>query len=201
MLVRVTAPADALLTAADCKDHSRIDDADDDGLIARLVAAVTAHVDARDGILDRALATQTWDLRLNCFPPSIRVPLPPLQSVTSITYVDTNGDSQTLGASLYQVVGVGGFNPASIVPAYNETWPSTRLIPEAVTVRFVAGYPTEGSPASVSIPEDLRQAMRMIVADWYEQRESFQIGSVTSKVPITAEAQAVLDRYTVHYFA
>jgi uncharacterized phiE125 gp8 family phage protein len=59
----------------------------------------------------------------------------PLISVTSITYVDTDGVTQTLSTSYYTPDTVKG----KIDLAYGQTWPSTRCQPNAVTVRFVAG--------------------------------------------------------------
>jgi uncharacterized phiE125 gp8 family phage protein len=57
-----------------------------------------------ESITGRALITQTWQLRLPYFPPSggrITIPNPPLQSISSITYVDPNGDEQTWATALW----------------------------------------------------------------------------------------------------
>lgn len=197
-------PAGSPVTVADAKAWCQIDGDDHDALLARMISAATGNIDGRDGWLGRALVTQTWELRLDCFPRSIRIPLPPLQSIASITYVDGNGVIQTLDPAAYQVKGVGGLGPATVVPAYGTSWPTVRDDAEVVTVRFICGYPsTGGSPEDVGdgIPHAIRQALLIMVADAFEQRETFQIGSVASKVPVTADAEGYLAPYKVHFFA
>jgi hypothetical protein len=95
----------------------------------------------------------------------IRLPRPPLVAVSSITYVDTAGATQTLDASAYQVDAAD--EPARIVPAYATFWPTARHQPNAVQVTYTAGYAT---PAAV--PATIRTAMRLLIGGWYENRES-----------------------------
>lgn len=86
----------------------------------------------------RTLMATTYDLTLGCFPylNYIQVPRVPLVSVSSITYVDTAGDTQTLATTVYSV----NIAEGRIYLAYNQTWPSLRgSIEDRVTVRFVAG--------------------------------------------------------------
>jgi len=119
-------------------------------------------------------------LILDEFPPDARnctstidVPVPPLQSVSSITYLDNNGDSQTLAASKYDVD--ASSEPGRIAPAFGETWPDTRDVNNAVTVTFIAGYTT-----AALVPDTIKHAIKMITGHWYENREEVVIG-VTSK--------------------
>lgn len=93
----------------------------------------------------RAFITQTWDDKRRGFPSSgeaIWLPKPPLVSVTSVTYVDTNGATQTWSASLYTVDAPAGpkARGGCLVPNYGESYPATRDQVNAVTIRFVAGY-------------------------------------------------------------
>ena len=93
----------------------------------------------------RALLTQTWDLKLDAFPCAdevIWLPKPPVASVTSITYLDTAGASQTWSSSLYRTDLPAGpmAQRARITPAYAQYYPSTYGVTNAVTVRFVCGY-------------------------------------------------------------
>ncbi|MEM6847594.1 MAG: head-tail connector protein, partial [Pseudomonadota bacterium] len=107
-LILTSGPAVLPLTLAEAKDHLRVAHSDEDTLITRLIETATQHVDGLDGILGRACITQTWTLTLDAFPSVIILPLPPCQSVAAITYIDTNGASQTLAVSRYQVTGIGG---------------------------------------------------------------------------------------------
>ena len=65
MLRLVTAATEPILTLEEAKLHLRVDHDDDDDLIEALVAAVTARLDGRDGILGRCLRAQTWELVLS----------------------------------------------------------------------------------------------------------------------------------------
>lgn len=107
-----------------------------DPLLSRLITGART---AAERITRRALVTQTWDMYLDQFPAwEMGIPKPPLQSVTSITYVDTDGTTQTLAADQYRVDLKS--EPARITPAFGVVWPTTRWQTNAVTVRFVCGY-------------------------------------------------------------
>lgn len=138
-----------------------------DAMINRLIAAATAKVDGESGILGRALVTQEWKLTLDCFPTEIVVPLPPLQSLDEITYLDAAGEEQTLATDEYAVLGVGGSKRARIVTAHGKSWPATWDFAESVTVSFTAGYGDEES-----VPEPLRAAILLHVGHLFENRES-----------------------------
>src|SRR5690606_36285460 len=82
---------------------------------------------------------QTLTLTLDRFPCGpIYLPYPPLQSVSSIGYVDPQGVAQTVGVADYQVD--INSEPGRLVPAYGTTWPSTQCVLGAVTIEYVAGY-------------------------------------------------------------
>lgn len=182
-LVLVTAPAKLPVTIDIAKAHARIPegDTDEDALLMGYVRAAVNHYDGRDAYLNRALITQTWDLKLDRFPDRgdavLEVPLPPLQSVTSISYVDTAGATQTWSSAEYQVDTAA--QPGRIVPAYGYKWPSARHQLNAVTVRFVAGYGDD--PADV--PEEIRLAIAQLASHWHQERELLAPGTV-NRVPM-----------------
>ena len=118
-------------------------------------------------------------------------PKAPLQSVSSITYVDTAGATQTLATSEYVVD--GATHIGRIYSAYGATWPAVRCQPRAITVRFVCGY--GGNPGD--IPEPIRQAMLLLVGHWYENRETVNVDNSTSELPFTT--QALLSPFRVYY--
>lgn len=141
----------------------------DDPLIARLITSARLLAEQE---LQRALITQTLDAVLDEFPRNApyEIKLPPLSSVTSITYVDTDGATQTLDASQYVVD--ANSKPARIASAYGESWPSTRTQNNAVTVRFVAGY-----GAAASVPACIKQWMLLAISTLYAQREALAQGA------------------------
>ena len=124
----------------EAKLHCRTDEEDEDARIQGLIRGARRWAEQRT---ERQLVAATWHLLLDYFPEEIRLPYPPLIGVDSITYVDTNGATQTLASTEYQVVGAGTDAPARVVESYDgDGWPTTRDQPEAVTVAFKAGYVT-----------------------------------------------------------
>lgn len=177
-----TPPTIEPLTLDEVRDHLRVTVSDDDAYLDALIVAVRQ---AMEDDLSKALLTQTRKLRLDGWPKSGRIylPRPPLQSVTSIAYVDPDGATQTLSASVYQVVGARttpdpDAPTAYITPAYGQTWPSIRLVPETITVTYVCGWVARGY-----IPQPIRQAMLVAIADLYEQREITVTGTIVEQIP------------------
>jgi uncharacterized phiE125 gp8 family phage protein len=130
---------------------------------------------------NRSYITQTLELRMDCFPQFlIELQRPPSISVTSIKYIDSNGDTQTLDASKYTT----DFNSyvARITPAFNEIWPTTRAIIDAVTIEYVAGYGDADD-----VPETIKQALLLLITNWYVNREPVVDGTI-AKVPWTIDA-------------
>lgn len=179
----VTAPAAPVFDLDEAREHLNLDRIDniqagpDDALIEEFVRAATAEIDGRDGWLGRALVTQTWRLYLDEFPTGrITLPLPPLQSVASIKYLDRAGTQATLDPAAYRV---GPFkDPGYVEPVFGGQWPQTLPVSDAVEITFVAGY---GQPADV--PAVIKQYLRHRVGQFYEHREAIIAGTIVSEVP------------------
>lgn len=161
-LTLVTRPTVEPVSLHEAKIWLRLDHTAEDELVDSLIKMVREQVEER-GI---AVISQTWDLRLDRFPSVIRLPITPVEEITSISYVDSDGDTQTLAASAYTADVYS--KPARIVPAYGTSWPTARSVPNAVTVRFVAGYGSGATPAE--IPERIIQAMRLALTTAYAMR-------------------------------
>lgn len=121
-----------------------------------------------------AMIQKTIDVNYSGFPgrsgdtegAALKVPVYPLASVTSITYIDDAGASQTLAGANYIIDTKRGF--PRIHTAYNALWPTTQNRANPVTVRCVVGYAT-----TAIIPAYLRTAVLMTVAQWYWNREDY----------------------------
>lgn len=174
-LRRVVAPASAPVTLAEAKAHLRVTASTEDTLIGALVEAATQHLDGWQGILGRALVQQSWELTLDAFPAdeeAIRIPLPPVSSVVSVTYLDAAGAQQTMPPGDYVV---DTLSPdAWITLAAGETWPDTLDRINAVTVRFVTGY-----GAAADVPAPIRAAILLIIGDLYANREGQSDRAIT----------------------
>ncbi|PKR57500.1 head-tail connector protein [Thalassospira lohafexi] len=179
-----TAPEERLVSLVEAKAQLRLPTAftDDDNYVSTLILAAETYLDGRAGIMGRALVTQTWTGTIdNAFPDQIAVPLPPLQSVASIVYIDGDGVSQTLAAENYQAI--TNVEPGLIVPAFGKSWPSVRSQRQAITVEFVAGY---GNAAAV--PMRIKQAALFLVSHWYLNRAPVNIGNIVNDIPKTFDA-------------
>ena len=155
----VVSAASAIVSTADAKAFFGVDASftDDDTLIANAIAAATDWAEHETG---RQIGQATLDIFLDAFPSRIYVPHVPLQSVTSIKYVDDDGTQQTLSASKYKVDSSDERQPARIDPAYDEVWPATRRQTNAVEVRIVCGYST--------VPELLLSAVKQYAREFYD---------------------------------
>jgi uncharacterized phiE125 gp8 family phage protein len=132
-----------------------------DPLLNMLIVAARQHVEPH---LKRRLITQTLDLYLDCFPGwTLRLPVP-IQSVTAITYFDSNGVEQTLAADQYLVDSTT--EPARITPAFGLVWPVTQYRNNAVKVRFVAGY-----GAASAVPQCVKNWMLIRIKTLWDQRD------------------------------
>lgn len=166
--VLATPPITEPITIAEAQAHLRLDTNDDDGW---LVGAIRTARERCENVTGRKLITQTWDLFTDRFPPARVLVLPdwisPVQSVTSVNYT-AEGESEAVFDSANYVLDRYG-QPASIWLKAGSTWPGDTLeVVNGVRVRVVCGFGASGS----AVPYELTAAMKLIVADLYEYRES-----------------------------
>lgn len=182
----ITAPGREPVSLDDALSHCKIEVSDDDALV---LGWITAAREQAENLTARAFITQTWELSLDAFPSTIYLPRPPLQAVTWIKYIDSNGAQLTLATTEYKVDSVS--EPARIVPAYGKVWPTIRPEINAVTVRFVCGYGEDSN----AVPESIRNWMLLTVGSLSENRESLAVGELTA-LP-SRFVDGLLDRYCV----
>lgn len=185
----ITAPTAEPITVTEAKAHLRVVGTDDDTLITALIVAARQSA---EHITGRALMPQTWELALDEFPNvalwslrrvsdgqermAIKLPKPPFSSITSVSYVDADGVTQTIASSGYQLDSHS--EPARLMPAYGASWPSTRDQANAVLIRFAAGYAN-----AAAVPQEIKQWMLLRVGMLYENRESVAAGVTLAEVP------------------
>lgn len=194
-LVRTVEPADEPVTLVEAKTHLKQDLTDDDNLIRALIAAARSAVEEDT---HRALCTQTLRLTIDDDWPlrrersrdvrQIVLPRPPLASVTSVTYVDLNGATQTLATSQY-TVSKRETGLWTIAPAYDVIWPDVRCVPEAITVTYIAGS------AVSAVPAPIKSAILLLIGHWYENREAVITGTIATTLPMTV--RYLLDPYCI----
>jgi len=165
----------------------------EDTLLENLIKVARQHCENFTG---RALASQTLELVMDSFPyDKIELPMPPVKSIESIKYTDSEGDEVEWDDENYIFY---NNEPAIIMPVYGISWPTfTPAVIGAVKIRFVAGYEASLTDASLIIPEPIRQAMLLIIGDLYENRETIIVGTTVREMPTV---QALLYPYRIWSF-
>lgn len=174
----VTPPSETPVSLDEVKVQLRVEHDEDDDYLEACIAAATERIDGRNGWLRRALVSRTYRLYLPWFPVArcIALPLPPLQSVTSIKYQDDDGVEQTLSSDRYQVV--KNEDEGYVYLKTGESWPGgTFERPDAVKIEFVAGY-----GGAEAVPPNIRHAVLIEVGGLYAERGDAQIKADPSVV-------------------
>lgn len=155
-------------------EYETNDDRDDE--ITGLIASATEDAQNTSG---RQLVFATFQLFLDGFFNDSRryfvdgcifLPGPPFRQVVSIKYLDIDGNEQTFLASKYALDSAP--DSGRITLAFNESWPSTRLVADAVTIEYVSGYGVSGEDEAASIaavPSNFKTGIRMAVHAWFNR--------------------------------
>ena len=161
---RVTSePAVEPVTVEQCKRQAYIvDDDSDDGLIRDFYIPFARRV--VEQLTVRSLITQTRVQYYDTLEECMFWRYGPLQSVSSITYKDTNEASQTLTSTLYSVDTKS--IPARILIGYDDTYPTAITDTNSVVVTGIAGYGAAGS----NVPVIYRMAILKIVSHMISNR-------------------------------
>lgn len=173
----VDEPETEPVTLEEAKLFLRVDIDDDDDLITSLITVARCYAEE---FTRRAFVTQTLAFDLDEWPSDdiIRLPRLPVESVDSITYLDEDGDGfefEDFVSDIYEGV---------VTLEADGSWPTETLYPLApITVEFTAGY---GEAAAV--PEGLKTAIKIIVAQFYENREPVAVGTIASRIPMSVES-------------
>lgn len=156
VFVVTTAPTSEPVSLAEAKAAARIDDElVHDRELLRLIQAAR---EAAESYTQRSIMPQTLTLYLDAFDAVIRLPRAPVTSVTSVKYLDDAGVQQTLAASKYRVDLVS-YQPR-ITPGFDEPWPITRPVTNAIEIEYVTGY--------ASVPVGIKDAILGMVAHSFD---------------------------------
>lgn len=152
----------------DAKGQLRVLNTDEDARITQLIKRAAAHIEIHCGIV---LAESTWRMTRDVFPVSggiLEIRKPPVQSITSVTYLDSAGDVQTVDTADYRA-DVSG-KPARL-RAVGNTWPTPGVDLGGVAVTFVAGSPEGSTPGVAAIPDAAAMLILLLIEQWYEAVE------------------------------
>jgi len=156
--VTTVAAASEPVDLATAKAHLRVDADDENAGISALIAAARDYVELYCGI---AIVQRTVTIKCDGFADFAALPLVPLISVSSVSYVDGTGATQTLAGSVYEARADG--MDASIVLKNGQSWPDVQD-GSRITVTAVVGFAT--------IPDAIKHAILLLVGEWYDARAS-----------------------------
>jgi uncharacterized phiE125 gp8 family phage protein len=179
----LTPPAAEPLSLADAKAFLRVEHSDDDALVAALIAAARGHVEA---FARCALIAQTWRLTLDRWPESgrIRPRIGPLRALVAARVRDESdiaADIATDGFVVDRAAGEIAAPPWALPPPRRAT--------AGIELDLEIGF---GGAADV--PPMLAQALRMLVAHWYENRGLIAIGQSVAMMPASVNAMIAFHR-------
>ena len=174
--ILLSGPTVEPITLAEAKAHLRVDASGEDSLIQSLIMASRLHIEAA---LDLALITQSWRHQRDVWPPSrvLILPLRPIQSLTAVTLHDDDATSRTRNVGDFVLDGHA--NPARLVWRGNGAVPAAGIIANGIEIDIVAGY----GDAATDVPQPIRQALLLLIAHWYENREPVEIGATATTIP------------------
>ena len=123
-----------------------------------LIEDAQAYVAERS---DCTLLPTQYQITLPCFPSMSRWPIylprPPLVSVDSVEYLDTEG----------QLTSLEGFRAATMTFSAlfpGHSWPQTMRVADAVRIKYTAGV-------EASCPRPAMRAIMLLVGHWFMTRE------------------------------
>lgn len=171
-LLLLTPPAEEPVSLAEVKAHLRVTHAEEDDAIAAYAQAARRAVEARGGL---ALIAQGWRLTLDRLPQGVlTLPRSPVFAIDEIAVIGRDGDIEPVDADLYD------FETGSLGRIHAKgLWPYSPRTIAGVRVDFTAGW-----LSAAETPEELKHAVKMLAAHFYENRE----GAAPEKVFIVPQA-------------
>lgn len=180
--VTVAAAAEPV-SLAEAKAQCRVDGSDEDDGIAGLIAAARAHVEDYTGTVT---SSRTVAVKCDGFADFARFPVVPLASVSSISYVDAEGATQTLATTVYEVRSDG--LDASLALKSGQSWPSIQS-GSRITVTAAVG--------ASAVNDAIRHAMLLLIGFWFDHRSA---ASPTAIKEVPHAVDALLANHRLYSF-
>lgn len=186
------------VSLAEAQLHLRLDLAGsppshpDDAIVDALIVAAREYAEY---YTSQAFARQDYRLKLQEFPQDqiINLGIWPVLSVDSVTYLDEDGQTQTLSADDYLLDTQS--KPARIVSKHNARWPTALNQVNSLQIVFKAGC-TDGSPNDYPVPKSVKQSILLTLGHLYENRENVT-GAQKYQLPMGAESLLQIHRITM----
>lgn len=176
-----TAPEIISLSAA--KLHLKVDTTDDDTLITDLIQAAIESAENYTGI---SINEAKFEVKSDCFINDHEFKVSPVQSITSVKYLDEDGNEQTLATAKYELLPIDKYVQKIQYPDFDELPTVKEDSSKAVVVALTTGY------ADGKVPKAIQSAIKLIIGDLYENRQDR-----ADKLPKRSES--LLRKYRLYY--
>jgi uncharacterized phiE125 gp8 family phage protein len=191
-LVLITPAAERLVTLDQAKAHCRCQHDAENDLFVDWIKSAEAYCQS---YTNRALLTSTYrwiDTGFPCKGKAIDFLISPVQQITGVDYVDAEGNAAALSSGDYQLEAHNMYS--KLWEGVGTCWPSTQVgNVSAVTVELIAGYTSKEL-----VPVQFKQAMLLIIGQWYANRSEIIVGTIVATPPIAANRlldQVAAERY------
>lgn len=168
----------APVTLEEAKAQIVVTHALDDELIDSFIVAALDQVERATNV---NFGLKTIDLYLDEFPARMfALGVHPVQEVVSINYDDENGDEQTIASDQYRVDTVSLLGRLQTING----WPTVDAARfNSVRIRCKVGYTD-----ATLVPSSVKQAMLLVIAHLYENREGVITGTIAAELPLGVKA-------------
>ena len=179
-LVQTVPPTSEPITLDEAKTFLRILEDDDNATITSMIKSAREYA---ENYTNRQFEIATYELLAERFVQDIKLPKNPIKTLTSIEYMDENGDYQVLDSSFYYLYGED-----DIFKFHFDETISHKTHKQAIKYTFVSGYDV--------VPESIIAYMNILISTLYENRELYIIGVSVDKLA-NPMALKLLDMYRV----
>ena len=157
-LRRTSSPSGLAVTVAEVKQALKLasSDSSPDDQLSEWIPAATERLE-RD--INKKILTATYELKTCSWGNYLPLKIRPITAVTSVQYIDPDGDTQTLDTADWRWDQARGV----LLPALGENFPEVYDDPNAITVTMTAGYGADGS----CIPRLMKVAICLGVGKWF----------------------------------
>lgn len=178
----ITPPTALPVSAAELRTHlwTIYPEKTTDQYLEVLIKAATSHLEI---ITWRRFVSQQWRLYLDAWPDDgILLPYGAVSAVDLVRWLANDGVDHDLVSGTDYIPAVVG--PEPMVMPVSSGWPDGDLFDvDSIRVEFTAGF-----GAAADVPDDIRHAIQLLAAHWYETREAVIVGTTVRKVPFAVDA-------------
>ena len=172
----------SVVPLSEAKEFLRVDSSDEDTTITALLDAAVAWV---EDYCNRSFSARSAVFHVERWR-NAALAYGPVTAITHVKYDDTSGAEQTLSTDKYYI---GAATDGSMMIYFHDT-PDLETY-NAHPVRVTAAVGVEESA-------NVKHAVKMLVAHWYENRRAVVTGTITATIPIAVESLLSVERIIDH---